>query len=102
MKDKGKGGSKTFILFAILHLFCCGIPLLLLSGVSLAFLIPTWPVVGAIFAIVGIIGFIWYLKRGCPTCPRNEGGCNGNCKIRDINSKQATADSEMKPLERHH
>jgi hypothetical protein len=23
-----------------------------------------------------VIGFIWYLKRGCATCPRNEGRCS--------------------------
>lgn len=96
MKDQGNGGSKTFLIFAILHLLCCGIPLLLLSGVSLAFLVPTWPVVGAILAVVGIIGFIWYLKRGCPTCPRNEGGCNGSCKIKDINKNKAVTNREVK------
>lgn len=62
-----------FVLFAVLHLACCGIPLLLLSGVSLAFLVPSWPLVGGALAILGMVGFVWYLKRGCPTCPRNEG-----------------------------
>lgn len=61
------------VLFAALHLLCCGIPLLLLSGISLAFLAPYWPVAGAVLAGLGIVGFIWYLKRGCATCPRNEG-----------------------------
>jgi|25_taG_2_1085351.scaffolds.fasta_scaffold00193_35 hypothetical protein len=96
MKDQGNGGRKTFLLFAILHLLCCGIPLLLLSGVSLAFLVPIWPVIGAIVAVVGVIGFIWYLKRGCPTCQRNEGGCKGNRKIREIDKEQAVANEEMK------
>lgn len=63
----------SFALFAVLHLVCCGIPLLLLSGVSLAFLAPSWPFIGGAFAVLGVIGFAWYLKRGCPTCPRNEG-----------------------------
>lgn len=63
----------TFLFFAALHILCCGVPLLLLSGVSLAFLVPLWPVAGAILAVVGVIGFAWYLKRGCATCPRNEG-----------------------------
>jgi hypothetical protein len=31
---------------------------------------------GGLFAVVGVIGFIWYLKRGCATCPRNEGRCS--------------------------
>ncbi|TDX28381.1 hypothetical protein DFO67_11081 [Modicisalibacter xianhensis] len=65
----------TDCLFCGLHLLCCGIPLLLLSGVSLAFLFPIWPVVGGVVAVIGVIGFIWYLKRGCATCPRNEGRC---------------------------
>ena len=62
-------------LFALLHLLCCGLPLLLLSGVSLAFLRPTWPALGSGLAIVGVIGFAWYLRRGRATCPRNEGRC---------------------------
>ena len=59
--------------FAALHLLCCGVPLLLLSGVSLAFLVPHWPVIGVALVILGAVGFVWYLKRGCATCPRNEG-----------------------------
>lgn len=59
--------------FAALHLLCCGIPLLLLSGVSLAFLAPHWPVIGVALAVLGAVGFVWYLKRGCATCSRNEG-----------------------------
>ncbi|MCJ8166018.1 hypothetical protein MKJ04_14320 [Pontibacter sp. E15-1] len=96
MENSNNKGNKAFILFGVLHLLCCGIPLLLLSGVSLAFLTPTWPVAGATLAVVGVIGFIWYLKRGCPTCPRNEGGCNGNCKIRDMNKSQAATSREVK------
>jgi hypothetical protein len=67
-------GKGNFLLFAILHLICCGIPLLLLSGISIGFLALSWPVIGWALAILGVIGFVWYLKRGCPTCPRNEGG----------------------------
>lgn len=68
-----KPSSGAFILFAILHLLCCGIPLLLLAGVSFAFVWPSWPVIGAVLMVLGIVGFIWYMKRGCATCPRNEG-----------------------------
>lgn len=67
----------TVLVFAALHILCCGVPLLLLSGASLAFLVPLWPVAGAILAVVGVIGFAWYLKRGCATCPRNKG-----CSVR--------------------
>jgi hypothetical protein len=76
MRDEETEQSKRSIaIFAVLHLLCCGIPLLLLSGVSLAFLAPSWPVAGAVLAILGVVGFVWYLKRGCATCPRNEGRC---------------------------
>lgn len=76
MKNRVSGDSKLAVaVFAILHILCCGIPLLLLSSVSLAFLVPSWPVIGSILAVLGVIGFIWYLKRGCATCPRNEGRC---------------------------
>ncbi len=66
--------SVSFILFALLHLVCCGLPLLLLAGVSFRFVTPTWPVAGAILIGLGIAVFIWYVKRGCATCPRNEAG----------------------------
>ena len=66
--------------FAALHLLCCGIPLLILSGVSLGFLFPRWPVIAVSLAVVGVIGFVWYLKRGCATCPRNEGRRIGAAK----------------------
>ena len=70
-----KSGGIGITLFAVLHLLCCGLPLLLLSGVSLATLWSKWPVVAGALAIMGVVGFIWYLKRGCATCPRNEGRC---------------------------
>jgi len=62
------------MLFAVLHFICCGLPLLLLSGVSLAFIAPYWPVAAGALALLGIVGFVWYFKRGCASCPRNEGG----------------------------
>lgn len=59
----------AFVVFGLLHLACCGVPLLLLSGVSLAFVAPYWPVGAAALAVVGALGFGWHLKRGCATCP---------------------------------
>lgn len=73
MDDDIKQERMLPALFALLHLLCCGIPLLLLSGISLGFLTGRWPVVGTILGVLGIVGFVWYLKRGCATCPRNEG-----------------------------
>lgn len=69
-----KKSSSLFILLAALHVLCCGLPLLLLSGVSFQFLLPTWPIAGGILVVLGLVGFAWYAKRGCATCPRNEAG----------------------------
>lgn len=69
-----KASSLSFVLFAVLHVLCCGLPLLLLAGVSFKFVSPVWPVAGFALMFIGIVGFIWYFKRGCATCPRNEGG----------------------------
>ncbi|MGH8063915.1 MAG: hypothetical protein ACRERE_01500 [Candidatus Entotheonellia bacterium] len=73
MDQTGRQGWAAVTLFAVLHFICCGIPLLLLSGVSLAFLVAWWPILGTTLMVLGVVGFVWYLKRGCPTCPRNEG-----------------------------
>ena len=62
------------ILLALALLVCCTLPFLLASGVSLAFIRPYWPVVGAALAIAGGVGFIWYLKRGWPRRRRGEHG----------------------------
>lgn len=69
-----KNSASLLILFAALHVLCCGLPLLLLSGVSFQFLLPTWPIAGGILVVLGLVGFAWYAKRGCATCPRNEAG----------------------------
>ncbi len=78
MEQQTNGGTKAVALFAIAHLVCCGLPLLLLSGVSLSFVFPSWPIIGALLAVIGVLGFAWYLKRGCATCPQNEGRCTLN------------------------
>lgn len=74
MNDDQESGKETrstaaFAIFAVLHLFCCGIPLLLLTGVSFNFVWPTWPVIGAVLMVLGVVGFVWYIKRGCVTLP---------------------------------
>lgn len=52
-----------------LHALCCGLPLLLLSGVSLATILPSWPVIGVMLALLGIVGVTRHLRNGCATCP---------------------------------
>jgi hypothetical protein len=53
-----------FWLFAALHLLCCGVPLLLLSGVSLTTLWERWPYLAGVLAVVGVIRFFWYVRDG--------------------------------------
>lgn len=50
------------------HLLCCGIPLMVASGVSLSSLLPSSTAVGALIAMAASVWFIWYLRRGCGTC----------------------------------
>lgn len=70
MQSKEPTGVGAVAVFAVLHLLCCGTPILLLS---LGFVWPAWQVIGTVLAVSGIVGFAWYLKRGCATCPGNEG-----------------------------
>ncbi len=73
MRKSDRRSRFPIAFFAGLHLLCCGSPLLLLlSGGSLAFLTPHWPLIGGVVTVVGMIGFFWYLKRGCAICPRKE------------------------------
>lgn len=78
--DKTDHAAKAPMGFAVtliagLHVLCCGLPLLLLSGVSLAAIFPAWPVLGAILALLGIVGFIWYLRKGSAACSGNPNRC---------------------------
>ncbi len=73
--QRNREGS-GFWLFAALHLLCCGIPLLILSGLSFTTLWERGPYLAGVLTAVGVVGFVWYLKRGCATCPRNEGRCS--------------------------
>ncbi len=59
----------TITLLSLFHVLCCGLPLLLLSGVSFPTLFRSWPVIGAVMAVLGVLGFVWYLRKGCATCP---------------------------------
>ena len=78
-KESSHNGA--FLGIALLHLICCGLPLLLLSGVSLRFLVPQRPFIGIVLVALGVIGFVWYLKRGCTTCPRNEACRGSSCDL---------------------
>ena len=53
---------------ALFHFVCCGLPILLLSGVSLAVLIPSPPVLGLL--VFALVAFAFYRIH----CARS-GGC---------------------------
>lgn len=71
-QQRERAGS-SFWFFAALHLLFCGLPLLVLWGVSLGSLWERGPWLAGVIAVVGVVGFVWYFKRGCATCSRNEG-----------------------------
>lgn len=50
---------------ALSHLVCCGLPLLLLSGVSLATPFPSPPVLGLLVFAFVVFAFYRLLARGC-------------------------------------
>lgn len=69
----------TIALLSAFHFLCCGVPLLLLSGVSLVTLVPSWPVAGAMLALLGVVGLVWHLWkaraiRAAPKHCRGQGG----------------------------
>ena len=90
MRKERREGWGLVAVFAVLHLLCCGVPLLVLSGVSVGVLFPKWPVVAAVLAVVGMVGLIWYVKRGCATCPRNERRFMTGCRPATDNVKEQT------------
>ena len=61
----------TVTLIAGLHVLCCGLLLPLLAGVSLATILPSRPAIGAMAALLGMVGFVWYVRKGRTTCPAN-------------------------------
>ena len=61
----------TVTLIAGLHVLCCGLLLPLLAGVSLASLLPAGPAIGAIAALLGLVSFVWFVRKGSAACPSN-------------------------------
>lgn len=55
-----------FTVLTLFHFVCCGLPLLLLSGVSLAFIAPVWPFIGGGIAALALGAFFWRRVRRSP------------------------------------
>ncbi len=62
MTDRTSDKATGMVLVMVLHLICCGLPLFLLSGGSLAFLAPSWPIATGI-TVLGVVGLGWHLHR---------------------------------------
>lgn len=60
------------MLIAGLHVLCCGLPLLLLSGVFLATISPSPLMLGVILAFIGSVGFIRNRRKGCAAFPAKQ------------------------------
>lgn len=77
----------TILALSALHVLCCGLPLLLLTGVSLTAFLPISPMTGAIIALLlGLTGFAWHRKKSRATCRRNSGACRvGEIEARHMN-----------------
>lgn len=59
------------------HFLCCGIPIMVASGVSLNSLMPSSNVVGALTALSASAGLIWHLRRRCASCVPSEAVTSG-------------------------
>ena len=58
-------GGVSVALFAVLLIVCCGLPFLLLSGISLAAFRSKWPLIAGAVASVSVVMFASYRRRGC-------------------------------------
>jgi hypothetical protein len=54
----------AIVLLGAFHVLCCGVPLLLLSGISLAVLVPNWPLAAGVLALIGVLGLVRYVRKG--------------------------------------
>jgi len=59
------------------HFLCCGIPIMVASGVSLGSLVPSSSSVGALVALTASAGLIWHLRRRCASCLPSEAVTSG-------------------------
>lgn len=70
----------AIVLIAGLHVLCCGVPLMLVSGVSLAAIFSYWPVMGAVLGLMTVGMFICGRCAGPPRQDKPE----PPPKVRDI------------------
>lgn len=60
------------LMFALMHVFCCGLVLLFVFGASFSFLESSWPTIAIVIVLILVIGAVWYWKQTCPVCPTED------------------------------
>lgn len=53
----------SIVVLSALHVMCCGVVPLLLSGVTAATILSFSPLVGGIIVLLGSTGFVWHVKK---------------------------------------
>ena len=90
MPNERREGWGLVAAFAVLHLLCCGVPLMVLSGVSLGVLFPKWPVAAG-RAGRGRSGRVHLVREAeVRNLPRNEGRCMTVCREGTLEAKEQT------------
>lgn len=89
----------TIVTLSALHVLCCGLLPLLLSGGLIATILPISPMIGGILALLGLAGFVWHRKKGGATCAANSVGCRtGKIEARQKHSEDVFIVVGRKPL----
>lgn len=65
-------GASALGLMMVLHLVCCGAPILILAvlsaGLTLDRLWGAAPYLAVVGAVIGVAWLVWYARRRCWTC----------------------------------
>jgi Flp pilus assembly protein TadB len=63
IKTEKESSGIGILFFALAHLLCCGLPLLLVSGFSIVALFKNNPVISIILAIAVLSTIVWFVKK---------------------------------------
>lgn len=71
----------SIVALSALHVLCCGVVPLLLSGITAATILSFPPLVGGIIVLLGSAGLVWRLKKRRPACSARSVRC-GTTKVK--------------------
>lgn len=63
MKSQKENNGKWITILIVAKLLCCGLPILLLSGVALTSFSANWLLISAGVIISALISFLWFRRR---------------------------------------